>query len=303
MWSMRSSSIIPTVSAAGWSSPKPYIIGATASRKSSAGRAPGRGRKGRTVFGKETLLEDPTSALVLGIVLFLFWWHFRARVGQREKDDGVFWLTTTDRPRNGVGSSGLHRSWLQPSLERLGLQKDRRPRRVRIRPSRRPLELRRTRPRSSHEPRDPNQLIPPRLQDSNSNGIHATLPGHTGQVTTLKFVPARDAATSLFFVSGDSAGVVRVWKEGDEGTVRRFVKEGNDWDELMDLFAQWSVYAVLTGHTQSISALATMELPGGVEGELLVLTGGSDGVVHSWSVAPAGPSELSVLKSAFSNPR
>lgn len=55
---------------------------------------------------------------------------------------------------------------------------------------------------------------------------------------------------------------------------------------------QWSLYAVLAGHSSSVSALTALELPGEKSVDsFLVLTGGSDGVIQSWRVAPAGPGE------------
>ncbi|ORY89477.1 WD40-repeat-containing domain protein [Leucosporidium creatinivorum] len=105
--------------------------------------------------------------------------------------------------------------------------------------------------------------------DERSAGVHATLPGHQGDVTALKFLQTH-LQPSRYFVSGDSAGVVRLWEEQQDG--------------------QWTTSAVLTGHTQSISALAILELPQGQgqQTDLLVLSGGSEGAIQAWRVSAAG---------------
>lgn len=55
-------------------------------------------------------------------------------------------------------------------------------------------------------------------QDVNSSGVSSTLPGHLGEVTTLKFLPSKDKKSNLF-VSGDSTGLALVWKENDTNEV------------------------------------------------------------------------------------
>ncbi|GAA5872808.1 hypothetical protein JCM8547_005709 [Rhodosporidiobolus lusitaniae] len=105
-----------------------------------------------------------------------------------------------------------------------------------------------------------------------SVGVHQTLPGHQGDVTALKF--AHDGIGSArkessVFVSGDSKGTARVWKE----------KGG-----------EWSTLAVLPGHSGSVASVEALELE--QEGELLVLTGGSDAVIQVWKVSAAGTTEL-----------
>ncbi|KAM0747952.1 WD40 repeat-like protein [Meredithblackwellia eburnea MCA 4105] len=109
-------------------------------------------------------------------------------------------------------------------------------------------------------------------EDITSRGIHATLPGHTGQVTVVKFVP-KDGERTL--ISGDSAGAVLVWEENVE--------------------KNWSMYASLPGHSQSVSALASIELRGEEKGSYVVATGASDGKLLIWKVSPAGPALLQTL--------
>lgn len=46
-------------------------------------------------------------------------------------------------------------------------------------------------------------------QDKDSNGVHYTLPGHLGEVTTLKFI------ADTFIVSGDTRGEVIIWQQLD----------------------------------------------------------------------------------------
>lgn len=59
---------------------------------------------------------------------------------------------------------------------------------------------------------------------------------------------------------------------------------------LICLLIKWSTFAVLAGHSSSVSALAAIALPGTEEGgvNFLVLTGGSDGSVHSWQISDSG---------------
>lgn len=62
------------------------------------------------------------------------------------------------------------------------------------------------------------------------------------------------------------------------------------WElQLIFSMAQWSTYAVLTGHSQSISALAALELPAeGEEKDYVVLTGSSDGCIQCWRISAGG---------------
>lgn len=55
-----------------------------------------------------------------------------------------------------------------------------------------------------------------------TQGVHATLPGHQAQVTTLKFI------TPSLFLSGDNAGIVRVWAEVGSQVSARMEQIGRD---------------------------------------------------------------------------
>ncbi|KAI5481950.1 RNA polymerase II elongator complex protein 2 [Pseudohyphozyma bogoriensis] len=102
--------------------------------------------------------------------------------------------------------------------------------------------------------------------DVNSRGIKATLPGHKGAVTTVKFLRSDDddAANATLLASGDSVGGVRIWKES-AGT--------------------WSMYALLEGHTSSISSLASLRLE---HEKWLLVTGSSSAEVFVWVVGTQG---------------
>ncbi|SCV72081.1 BQ2448_4775 [Microbotryum intermedium] len=90
-----------------------------------------------------------------------------------------------------------------------------------------------------------------------SSGIHKTLAGHEGTVTALRFIKSSTSSTpSRRLVTGDSLG-------------------------------QWSTVAVLSGHTRSISAVATLTLgEGGSNGgeDVLVFTGSSDASIRVWRI-------------------
>ncbi|WRT67342.1 uncharacterized protein IL334_004312 [Kwoniella shivajii] len=81
-----------------------------------------------------------------------------------------------------------------------------------------------------------------------SQGVCETLPGHKGQITTLKLL-GNDQ-----FISGDTVGEIRVWGQKDD----KWICE-----------QKWSAH-----EGSSISAIGT--------GKDLVLTGGSDGSIKVW---------------------
>jgi elongator complex protein 2 len=95
--------------------------------------------------------------------------------------------------------------------------------------------------------------------------VHATLPGHLGQVTTLKLLS--DSPGSTTFVSGDSVGEVRIWREGPIG------------------YTCVLTFRAHPGH--SVSALAVSPATPTQGGGALnnhVFTGGSDGAVKLWRI-------------------
>jgi WD40 repeat protein len=120
-------------------------------------------------------------------------------------------------------------------------------------------------------------------QDNTSRGVHQTLPGHAGNVTTLKFLPNKDGGKSDIMASGDSAGVVRLWREV-QAVRPSFCRARDSPDEYRGR-QEWSVYAVLQGHSQSISCLASIPVD---DESILVVTGGSEGALHVWKVNASG---------------
>jgi hypothetical protein len=100
---------------------------------------------------------------------------------------------------------------------------------------------------------------------------------------------------SSFFVSGDNAGAVRVWKE-DNGAVSLALYICRAW--LMLWTSEWSLHALLPGHSQSVSALALLELPSvsGQDAGFIVVTGSSDGTLHSWIIAASGPGQFAFYR-------
>ncbi|GAA5981676.1 hypothetical protein JCM11641_004211 [Rhodosporidiobolus odoratus] len=109
------------------------------------------------------------------------------------------------------------------------------------------------------------------------SGIHRTLAGHQGDVTSLKFAhqgAGNGNKSSSCFVSGDATGSARVWKEDAQG--------------------EFTTVAVLPGHSGSVSAVEVLEAPERIEADksLLVLTGGSDSLVQVWKVSSRGEAEL-----------
>ncbi|OCF36604.1 elongator complex protein 2 [Kwoniella heveanensis BCC8398] len=101
-------------------------------------------------------------------------------------------------------------------------------------------------------------LWDPSSSDS-PGGVQKTLPGHRGQITTVK------ALSKDRFISGDNAGEVRIWEE----------KENQGWT----CERSWKA------HMGSISALGVNTSEG--RGEVLndlVITGGSDGTFKFWRI-------------------
>lgn len=81
-------------------------------------------------------------------------------------------------------------------------------------------------------------------QPSSSKGVHATLPGHTGVVTTVKLLQDEDAeGKGAAFISGDAAGNVRAWKHdhGQVGMSLLYCRSVVEADQL-----RWSARLALT---------------------------------------------------------
>ena len=63
--------------------------------------------------------------------------------------------------------------------------------------------------------------IPSHPQDASSTGVHRTLHGNRGSVTTVKFLSAGNSDNSqerLGLVSGDTTGRVVIWRAATPGT-------------------------------------------------------------------------------------
>ncbi|SCZ88370.1 BZ3500_MvSof-1268-A1-R1_Chr2-1g04366 [Microbotryum saponariae] len=117
------------------------------------------------------------------------------------------------------------------------------------------------------------------LCESNSptaHGIHKTLAGHEGNLTALRFskTPSSNPTPSRHLVTGDSLGQVRLWKQHSKTQ-------------------QWSTRAVLSGHVKSISAVATVALGDGSNGDhFLVFTASSDASIRVWRIRTDAEPEL-----------
>ncbi|GAA5868103.1 hypothetical protein JCM3774_001022 [Rhodotorula dairenensis] len=107
-----------------------------------------------------------------------------------------------------------------------------------------------------------------------SAGVHATLPGHKGDVSALDFV--QGSGKSRYIVSGDATGAVKVWKEHEE---------------------QWTPLATPTGHEGSVSAVVGLRLSA-TEDDLLILSGGSDSTIR---VSRVTESEQELLQTLSTN--
>ncbi|WVQ78566.1 hypothetical protein IAT38_000652 [Cryptococcus sp. DSM 104549] len=107
-------------------------------------------------------------------------------------------------------------------------------------------------------------------QTTEARGVHATLPGHRGQVTALKLLP--DGRV----VSGDSVGEVRVWREVPGGEGR--------WECALS----WEAH-----RGASVSALGVAAREGGLGAS--VFTGGSDGTVKRWRLGEKRAEILQVI--------
>ncbi|GAA6020260.1 hypothetical protein JCM11491_003868 [Sporobolomyces phaffii] len=99
-----------------------------------------------------------------------------------------------------------------------------------------------------------------------NEGVHATLPGHGGPVSALKFVTSDDSA----FVSGDATGTAKLWTEQHRPGHPRAT-----WQELSSLDQI---------HRGSVSAVEALALG---NDEFLVVTGGSDATIRISTVSRA----------------
>ncbi len=72
------------------------------------------------------------------------------------------------------------------------------------------------------------RLIYPK-RNGGDRGVYATLPGHKGQVTSVKLLS--DANAGPVFISGDAAGEVRLWEPGRQDTVRKGILQKRRADD------------------------------------------------------------------------
>ncbi|KAK4054542.1 Elongator subunit elp2 [Microbotryomycetes sp. JL201] len=114
--------------------------------------------------------------------------------------------------------------------------------------------------------------------DPKHRGVHATLAGHDGQISALKFLDTTASdTTSKWLATGDSTGSVILWLEQPSN--------------------QWTRHAILKGHTNSVSAIAMLEMQSSSSSsssssnqqlDLLVVTGASDATAQAWHVTRSG---------------
>lgn len=65
------------------------------------------------------------------------------------------------------------------------------------------------------------------MQDPTHHGVYQTLSGHTGDVTSVKFLRSADAALHCSaMVTGDSSGNLIVWIEDTDQGVCGFLLDG-----------------------------------------------------------------------------
>lgn len=95
-------------------------------------------------------------------------------------------------------------------------------------------------------------------------GVYQTLTGHTAQVSCVKSVPGRDV-----LVSGDEGGCVNLWTRQDS--------PGG-----LGPAPEYTVAHSVQAHTASVSALGLVVH----DDHILVLTGGSDALVHVFHWTP-----------------
>ena len=66
--------------------------------------------------------------------------------------------------------------------------------------------------------RAPRSSDPLTNQNEQYQGIYSTLPGHKGQVTTVKLISEAEGRAK--FVTGDTEGNIRIWSQTDNKNVR-----------------------------------------------------------------------------------
>ncbi|KAK4684880.1 elongator complex protein 2, partial [Tremellales sp. Uapishka_1] len=114
-----------------------------------------------------------------------------------------------------------------------------------------------------------------------SRGVYATLPGHKGQVTTVKRLS--DSKGKTRFVSGDSLGEVRVW-EGEHDQVGKLsARSGSSKAYFVE--GQFICTATVQAHpSATISALGVTASSTSGSLDDNIFTGGSDSVIKLWSI-------------------
>jgi elongator complex protein 2 len=125
-------------------------------------------------------------------------------------------------------------------------------------------------------------------QNNNGSGVHATLAGHAGQVTTVKLLNQVDGLAS--FVSGDTEGNVRIWEQSQDRSVSRtslIPARG-----LTD-YVETKFHCSLSFEAHPKSSISAIGFaPSSSESSQTILTGGSDGHVRVWAVSEGEAKEV-----------
>lgn len=113
------------------------------------------------------------------------------------------------------------------------------------------------------------------IQDPSHRGVHQTLPGHVGDVVSVKFLKSEDSKLHCTaIISGDTAGKVIVWNEDSEHGVRMNNFRGGL--HMADFLLQF-VRATSLDLPGQVSSLACVEAE---TGQSIVAVGTSACEVH-----------------------
>ncbi|KAJ9104212.1 hypothetical protein QFC19_004029 [Naganishia cerealis] len=124
--------------------------------------------------------------------------------------------------------------------------------------------------------------------DPTKRGVCQTLPSHTAQISCLKYItPVDPRSRKQVIVSGDESGTIKVWLPSS-AVPNRCAPQENESDGPAPAFV---VAQSVEAHGASVSALGQCSIS---DTEALVLSGGSDAVVHvwRWSYGGSGTGEL-----------
>ncbi|KAJ9119509.1 hypothetical protein QFC22_003217 [Naganishia vaughanmartiniae] len=126
--------------------------------------------------------------------------------------------------------------------------------------------------------------------DPTKRGIYQTLPSHTAQISCLKYLtPVDPRSRKQVIVTGDEAGTIKIWIPSSASPGQNLTQGKTVDGPAPEFMVAQSVEA----HGASVSALGQCSIS---DTEALILSGGSDAVVHTLNLGGRLPLDMALHK-------